>query len=66
METLPDSSQLKDEQIVHDGTSYVVEVKKDGVYRKYAYGNPDYQPWPEAKQMLRIASILYTGFGIER
>ena len=64
--TLPDSSQLKDEQIVHDGTSYVVEVKKDGVYRTYAYGNPDYQPWPEAKQMLRIASILYTGFGIER
>ena len=64
--TLPGSSQLKDEVGVLDGTSYVVEVKKDGVYRTYAYLNPDYQRWPEAKQMLRIASILYTGFGIER
>jgi hypothetical protein len=64
--TLPDSSQLKDEVGVLDGTSYVVEVKKDGVYRTYTYLNPDYQRWPEAKQMLRIASILYTGFRIER
>jgi hypothetical protein len=37
-----------------------------GVYRTYAYLNPDDQRWPEAKQMLRIASILYTGFSIER
>jgi len=64
--TLPDSSQLKDEVGVLDGTSYVVEVKKADVYRTYAYMNPDAQQWPEAKQMLRIASILYTGFRIER
>ncbi len=64
--TLHDSSQLKDQVGVADGTSYVVEVKKDGIYRTYAYLNPDYQKWQEAKQMLRIAAILYTGFGIER
>jgi hypothetical protein len=61
---LPDSS--KDAFHVLDGTSYVVELKKDGVYRTYAYPNPDYERSQEAKQMLRIAAILYTGFGIER
>ncbi len=64
--SLPDSSQLKDEVQVFDGTSYVVEVKKDGVYRTYAYMNPDYQKWAEAKQMLKIAEILYTEFSVER
>jgi len=64
--TLPDSSQLKDEVLVCDGTSYVVEVKQGSVYRTYAYLNPHYQKWLESKQMLRIADFLYTGFGIER
>jgi hypothetical protein len=64
--TLPDSSQLKDEVLVNDGTSYVVEVMQGSVYRTYAYMNPDYQKWREAKQMLRMANILYKGFGIER
>lgn len=64
--TLPDSSHLKNEVLVNDGTSYVVEVKKDGAYRTYAYMNPDYQKWQEAKQMLRMANILYTDFGIDR
>jgi hypothetical protein len=64
--TLPDSSQLKDEVRVADGTSYVAEMKKNGTYRTYAYMNPDYQKWEEAKQMLKIADILYTEFGVER
>jgi len=64
--TLPDSSQLKDEVRVEDGTSYVVEVKQGGVYRTYAYMNPDYQKWKEAKRMLRIADLLYKGYGIKR
>jgi len=59
---LPDSSQFP----VPDGTSYVVEIKKGGVYRTYSYLTPDSQRWQEAKKMLRIVSILYTGFGIER
>ena len=49
-----------------DGTSYVVEVRQGSVYRTYAYVNPDYQKWREAKQMLKMANILYKGFGIER
>jgi len=61
--TLPDSSQLN---AGPDGTSYVVEVKKDDVYRTYTYLNPDFQESKEAKQMLNIASILYTRFGVER
>lgn len=64
--TLPDSPQLKDEVLVEDGTSYVVEIKQGKVYRTYSYMNPDYQKWPEAKQMLRIADILYRGVAVER
>ena len=64
--SLPDSLQLKDAVEVFDGTSYVIEVTKDGAYRTYAYMNPDYQKWAEAKQMLRIAEILYTELGIAR
>jgi hypothetical protein len=64
--TLPDSSQLKDEVRVKDGTSYVVEVKQGGVYRTYGYMNPSCQKWKEAKRMLRIADLLYKGFGLKR
>jgi hypothetical protein len=64
--TLPDSSQLKDRVRVKDGTSYVVEVKQGNVYRTYAYMNPAHQKWKEAKQMLRIADLLYKEFGIKR
>jgi hypothetical protein len=64
--TLPDSSQLKSEVRAFDGTSYVVEVKQGDVYRTYAYLNPYFQKWQEAKQMLRIADLLYTRFGIKR
>jgi len=64
--TLPDSSQLKGEKDVEDGTSYIIEIKKDGNYRTYSYLNPDYQDWQEAKQILKIANALYTEFEIER
>jgi len=43
-----------------------VELKKDGFYRTYFYGNPNYQEWKEARQMLKIADLLYTRFGVER
>lgn len=64
--TLQDSSQFKDEVQVADGTSYVVEIKEGDAYGTYAYMNPDYQKWTEAKQMLRIADILYTEFDTKR
>src|SRR5205085_1459114 len=58
--TLPDFSELKGYKAEGvDGTSYVIEIKTDGIYQTYAYLNPDYQKQQEAKQMLRIADILY-------
>ena len=64
--TLPDFSKLKGyEADGADGTSYVVEVKTNGIYQTYAYIQPDYQKHQEAKQMLRIADTLYTEFSIE-
>lgn len=61
---LPDSSTLKREKSFHDGTSYVVEINKNGTYRTYLYANPDEQRWPEAKQILKIANSIYSEFGI--
>lgn len=56
--TLPDESNLKDKHSVRDGEGYVVELKKNGVYRNYGYNNPKYQSWPEAKKFLKIIKIL--------
>jgi len=64
--TLPDSSQWKREATKKDGTSYVVEVKQGSVYRIYSYSDPSDQKWKEAKRMLRIADLLFKGFGIKR
>jgi len=64
--TLPDSSQWENGVRIKDGTSYVVEVKQGSVYRTYSYSDPSYQKWKEAKRMLRIADLLYKGFGIKR
>jgi hypothetical protein len=64
--SLPDRLQLKGEKMVDDGTSYVVELKQNQTYRTYAYLNPDYQTWPEAQHMVKIADILYSEFGIKR
>jgi hypothetical protein len=64
--SLPDRAQLKDEERLFDGTSYVVDLKENLTYRTYAYMNPDYQKWPEARRMVKIAKILYSEFGIKR
>jgi len=64
--TLPDSSQWENGVRIKDGTSYVVEVKQGSVYRTYSYLDPSNQKWKEAKRMLRIADLLYKGFGIKR
>ena len=60
------ASQWESDVRIKDGTSYEVEVKQGGVYRTYKYSNPSYQKWKEAKRMLRIADLLYKGFGIKR
>ena len=64
--SLPDFSTLKNEETVFDGTSYVVELKDFHTYRTYTYMNPDYQRWPEAKRMCKIADILYSEFDLRR
>ncbi len=57
--TLPDSSTLRGEETVLDGVSYVVEINREGRYRTYQYGNPEYQKWPEAKKIIKIVEMLY-------
>lgn len=63
--TLPDSSTFKDEQSVLDGVSYVVEINQDKTYRTYEYGNPRYQPWPEARAILALVDTLHQEFNLQ-
>ncbi|MGI8554788.1 MAG: hypothetical protein ACR2LT_00295 [Pyrinomonadaceae bacterium] len=63
--TLPDSSELKDEKLIEDGTSFVVETNFGGNCRTYHYNNPDYQNFKEAKQMSKIGNIIAEGFDLE-
>ena len=62
--SLPDSSELKGQEMAVDGVSYVVETNMNGTYRIYSYVNPRYQKWPEAKQMIKIVATLIDEFGI--
>lgn len=66
VETLPDSSQLKDGVLALDGESFVVEINMNGSYRTYMYANPHLQKWPEAKRMIRVAKIILEEFQINR
>jgi hypothetical protein len=57
--TLPDSTTLRrDDEIILDGESYVVEINHAGHYRTYEYGNPDLRKFPEAKDMASIGWLL--------
>ncbi len=64
--TLPDSSELKDDVLVMDGESFVIEVNKGGSYRTYKYSNPDLQKWPEAKRITEIVQTILNEFDIHR
>ncbi len=61
--TLPDSSDLKNGKLIEDGASYVVETNMNRTYRTYQYGNPDWQEWKEAKQIIKISNIIAEEFG---
>src|SRR5262249_26606242 len=63
--TLPDSSELKGEKNIRDGSSYVVELNQNGTYRTYMYSNPQVQDWNEAKQIIKIGRILSEEFGLQ-
>ena len=62
--TLPDASGLKDEFRMTDGYGYVVETNMNGTYRAYHYMNPEWQKWPEARQMMKLSNIIYEEFGL--
>jgi hypothetical protein len=61
--SLPDSETLPGGVAVTDGTSYVVEIHTGKTYRNYFYSNPRHQPWPEAKSMLAVVSLLREQLG---
>jgi hypothetical protein len=65
--TLPDSSELKNYKgdEVMDGFSNIVEINKDEIYRVYEYRNPNWADNPEAKQIVKIGSIIADEFGLE-
>ena len=57
--TLTDSSALPRQEVVMlDGISYVVEINHGNAYRTYEYGNPQVQRWPEAKKIEKIVQTL--------
>lgn len=60
---LPDATDLDGVELpIEDGQSYTVEVQIEGRYRTYEYSSPEHRPWPEARRMEAIASILRWGF----
>ncbi len=63
--TLPDSSELKYENGVNDGKSYVVETNVNYTYRTYEYSNPKHEKLKEAKQMIKIGEIIADEFDLE-
>jgi hypothetical protein len=63
--TLPDLTATPCNKIGVDGTSYVVEINKDNVYRTYMYNNPEFAKCSESKQMVKIGEIIAEEFGLK-
>ncbi len=62
---LSDMSELVDDKMsIIDGTSYVVEIKKNDFYRTYHYENPSHHKWKESEQFLEILKILESEFKV--
>lgn len=68
--TLPDADEIKCEVPMHDGFSYVVEIKKGSNYRTYMYGNPDVAvrdlKCKQAASMIKISKIIEDRFDLEK
>jgi len=62
--TLPDASAIGCSTMVIDGMSYVVEFNNKGTYRTYLYDNPSYAKCNEAKQMIKVGSVISEEFGV--
>jgi hypothetical protein len=61
---LSDSDEAKCTAGVLDGVGYVVEVVAEQKYRTYRYGNPQFAPCDEAKQILSIEALIGDEFNI--
>ena len=63
---LPDSSELKGyDRGIRDGIDYVIEFRRAGEYRAYAYDNPALQELPEARRFVRLLELLRQETGFE-
>lgn len=64
--SMPDQSEKYDVpgyQPILDGYSTLVETRRNGVYRSYAYDNPEHQPdWPPAKPMSALVQLIRSEF----
>jgi len=64
--SLPDQSSLEyDELWVLDGVSYVVEIRQDGRYRTYMYGNPEHHHRKEDQAFVKIIGFINKELNIE-
>jgi hypothetical protein len=63
--TLPDAYAVQCNSMIEDGSSYVVESRVNESYRTYMYDNPGYAKCEEARQMMRIGSIISEEFGLK-
>ena len=61
--TLPDSKTIKCENVMEDGYTYVIEVRKGAAYRTYSYSNPDPSQCEQSKAILKIADIIRDEYG---
>jgi hypothetical protein len=59
--SLKDESELNFKNNTLDGILIVIEIRKDGFYRNYAYGNPQVFDLPETKKMWKIFNIVFKG-----
>ncbi|MEP7338582.1 MAG: hypothetical protein ABI977_12660 [Acidobacteriota bacterium] len=64
--SLPDASEVKCNEIMVDGLSFVVETNFNWSYRTYHYGNPQHAKCDEAKRIISIIQIIFDEFALEK
>lgn len=62
--TLPDAAAIGCNAMINDGMSYVVEFNSKGTYRTYLYDNPGYAKCDQARQMIKIGTIVSEEFDV--
>jgi hypothetical protein len=62
--SIPDASQVGCNVGGLDGTVFVFEIYANGTYRNYMYDNPAFADCAEARQVLKLISIIDEEFGL--